>query len=1003
MRRTALAILMLVVLGSVLRAAEPPRVISLGKDGKLAYLFGPQGNRVPDFSHAGYMGGGIPIPDAAACVVVPPGDGDATPRIQSAIEYVSTLPPDEKGIRGAILLPRGRYRIADQIRIRSSGIVLRGEGDGPDGTDLIATGLDRRTLIQIAGRNDLKTEGTPRKIADAYVPVGATVVHLADASGLKPGDEVIVRRPSTKEWIDAIGMYHFVGRPGGDFRFTWLPGKMDIIWQRRIAKIDGDAVTLDAPITTALDAHFGGGTITQYNLSGRIEQIGVEGLRCESEFDANNPRDEEHAWIAIGMESVRNAWVRQVTAAHFAGSAVSILEMCDSITVEDCKSLDPVSELAGYRRHSFYTMGGRTLFQRCHAEHGRRDFSVGYLAAGPNAFVSCSASDEHDFSGAIESWASGVLFDNVNVDGQIRLDNREIWDQGAGWTAANCMLWNSTAPVVTVRNPPGAQNWVFGCWGELVGDGHWGVVNEFIKPDSLYAQQLRERLGADAIQAIARRNVPAGRGDAKNIDDAAPDLLARATHPPAAPKKSLSVQNGWLVCDGKVLVGGRVDVNWWKGRIIPALAPEFGVNITRFVPGRAGPGLTDDLDELTDSMVAHGQAILAHHWGLWYDERRQDHEMVRRIDADVWPPFYEQPWAQSGEGTSWNGLSKYDLTKFNPWYFARLKRFADLCDRKGLVLLNQIYFQHNILEAGAHWVDTPWRPANALQDLGFPEPPAFVDRKRIYMADTFYDVSDPRRREFHRRFIRKSLDNLADNTNVIQTIGEEFTGPLSFVQFWLDTVAEWERDTGKHPLIALGCTKDVQDAILADPERSKPVSVIEFKYWWPLAGGKLFAPQGGHSLAPRQEVREKRGKTGRSEPETERIIRDYRLRYPDKAILCAYDRVDGPAALAAGASVVPFEEPKGSDLLAAIATMRPVAGAENSAREWVLADPGRSYLAYATGGAPVSLDLTDGTYSARWIDPADGSIQDTGESTGGGTKQFSAPGKGEWLLWLTRR
>lgn len=1000
-RRTALAILLFVVLGSVLRAAEPPRVISLGKDGKLACRTDPQGNRVPDFSYAGYMGGGVAVPDAPARVVVPPLDGDATPRIQAAIEYVATLTPDAKGIRGAIQLPRGRFRIAGQIHIRTSGIVLRGEGDGPDGTVLIAAGQDRRTLVQISGRNDSKTEGTPRKITDAYVPVGASTVHLADASNLKPGDEVIVRRPSTKEWIDAIGMYHFAGRPGGDFRFTWLPGKMDITWHRRITKIDGDAVTLDAPITTALDAHFGGGTVAAYIWPGRIEQVGVEGLRCESEFDASNPHDEEHSWIAIGIASARNAWVRQVTAAHFAGSAVSILETCDAITVEDCKSLDPISELAGYRRRSFYTMGGRTLFLRCHAEHGRRDFAVGYLAAGPNAFVSCDASDEHDFSGTIESWASGVLFDNVNVDGQIRLDNREIWDQGAGWTAANCMLWNSTAPVITVRNPPGAQNWVFGCWGELVGDGTWGVVNEFVQPDSLYAQQLKERLGDDALHAIVRRAVPTGGGTAKDIDRAAPELLARATHPSDAPKKPLSVQNGWLVCDGKVLVGSRVDVNWWKGRIIPALAPDFGVNITRFVPGRTGPGLTDDLDELTDSMLAHGQSILAHHWGLWYDERRQDHEMVRRIDADVWPPFYEQPWARSGQGVSWNGLSKYDLTKFNPWYFGRLKRFADLCDRKGLVLLNQMYFQHNILEAGAHWVDTPWRPANALQDLGFPEPPAFVDRKRIYMADLFYDVTDLRRREFHRRFIRHSLDNLADNSNVIQTIGEEFTGPLSFVQFWLDTVAEWERETGKHPLIALSCTKDVQDAILADPQRSKLISVIEFKYWWPLAGGKLFAPKGGQSLSPRQQIRENRGKTTRSEPDTERFIRDYRLRNPDKAILCDYDRLDGPAALAAGASIVPFDEPKASGLLAAIAKMRPVGGTESATRQWTLANPGQSYLAYTTRG-PVSIDLTDGTYSIRWIGARDGRVEDAGQAMGGGTKQFAAPRQGEWFLWLTR-
>ena len=51
---------------------------------------------------------------------------------------------------------------------------------------------------------------------------------------------------------------------------------------------------------------------------------------------------------------------------------------------------------------------------------------------------------------------------------------------------------------------------------------------------------------------------------------------------------------------------------------------------------------------------------------------------------------------------------------------------------------------------------------------------------------------------------------------IFQT-GEEFTGPLAFVQFWLDTIAEWQKETGQRVLVGLSCTKDVQDAILADP------------------------------------------------------------------------------------------------------------------------------------------------------------------------------------------
>ena len=97
-------------------------------------------------------------------------------------------------------------------------------------------------------------------------------------------------------------------------------------------------------------------------------------------------------------------------------------------------------------------------------------------------------------------------------------------------------------------------------------------------------------------------------------------------------------------------------------------------------------------------------------------------------------------------------------------------------------------------------------------------------------------------------YIRKCLDEQAGTTNVIQLTGAEFTGPLHFMQFWLDTVAQWERDTGKHVIVGLSATKDVQDAILSDPVRAPIVSVIDIRYWWYQLDGKPYAPLGGLSM-----------------------------------------------------------------------------------------------------------------------------------------------------------
>ncbi|HMO85344.1 MAG TPA: DUF6298 domain-containing protein, partial [Lacipirellulaceae bacterium] len=297
-------------------------------------------------------------------------------------------------------------------------------------------------------------------------------------------------------------------------------------------------------------------------------------------------------------------------------------------------------------------------------------------------------------------------------------------------------------------------------------------------------------------------------------------------------------------------------------------------------------------------------AAYAHHHGLWYDLRRADHLIVRQADASAAPPFYEQPFARTGRGRAWDGLSKYDLTTYNPWDWRRLRDFADLCERRGLALLHQNYFQHNILEAGAHWVDSPWRPTNNVNDTGFPEPPPFIGDKRIFLAHQFYDVTHPERRQLHRRYIRQCLDNFADATNVLQLTSAEYSGPQEFVEFWIDLIAEWEDETERDALVALSAPKDVQDAILADPRRSARVDVIDIRYWSYTADGSLYAPRGGQNLAPRQHLRQTRQKPA-DFAQIVRAVAEYRQLHPDKAVIYNADqhcpsRRDGWATLMGG-------------------------------------------------------------------------------------------------------
>ena len=59
-------------------------------------------------------------------------------------------------------------------------------------------------------------------------------------------------------------------------------------------------------------------------------------------------------------------------------------------------------------------------------------------------------------------------------------------------------------------------------------------------------------------------------------------------------------------------------------------------------------------------------------------------------------------------------------------------------------------------------------------------------------ANAFYDVTHPLRRKLHQQYIWHCLDTFRDNRNVVLLTNHDFTGPLGFMQFWFDTILQWE-------------------------------------------------------------------------------------------------------------------------------------------------------------------------------------------------------------------
>ncbi len=511
----------------------------------------------------------------------------------------------------------------------------------------------------------------------------------------------------------------------------------------------------------------------------------------------------------------------------------------------------------------------------------------------------------------------------------------------------------------------------------------------------------------------------------------APSLVA----PTATPgSEGLRLRNGWFAQGDRVIWGCAQHNGWWGGyRGGQGFWTTYKVrtSITRNSPGEVGPCLTEDLAELTDNMRRYGYPGFEHNYGLWYDRRRDAHDTTPRKDPQAVAPFLEQPWARSSSGAAWDGLPKYDLTRYNPWYFDRLKEFAGHCDRKGTILFHNFYMQHALLETQAHYVDFPWRPANCLQTTDMPD--------RIPAANVFYDVTHPVRRELHREYIRHCLDVLRDFTNVVHLPSQEYTGPFDFVQFWMDTIAEWEQETGVTVHIGLGTTKDVLDRILTDPLRAEKVSVIDLRYWWYQADGSLFAPVGGREVPGRYaagfEIAD------RSSPrQIYRQVKEYRARFPDKGIIHAINatRQQTWAFLMGGGSMLirrmeypnssrtepwkppaTYIAPEDSAVIQTtydfirnrLATPLPEMTPQelvvsNPDDVWCLAKTNQTYLVYLMQRGRFRLNLSgaSGAFRARWFDPRTGALTDTNGGTvrGGGFIDFEAPNGDDWALLLTR-
>jgi hypothetical protein len=132
-------------------------------------------------------------------------------------------------------------------------------------------------------------------------------------------------------------------------------------------------------------------------------------------------------------------------------------------------------------------------------------------ATGPLVVLNFMA--DHGGVAPHQRWATGLLVDGGKFPGGteqrpgLAFSNRGTAGSGHGWSIGWAVAWNVSSPFLLVQQPPGAMNWCIGCIGTPVTiggtpNGIFDSPGKVVQPVSLYLQQLRDRLGPDAVRNI---------------------------------------------------------------------------------------------------------------------------------------------------------------------------------------------------------------------------------------------------------------------------------------------------------------------------------------------------------------------------------------------------------------------------------------------------------------------------------------------------------------------
>jgi Family of unknown function (DUF6298)/Putative collagen-binding domain of a collagenase len=360
-----------------------------------------------------------------------------------------------------------------------------------------------------------------------------------------------------------------------------------------------------------------------------------------------------------------------------------------------------------------------------------------------------------------------------------------------------------------------------------------------------------------------------------------------------------------------------------------------------------------------------------------------------------WTPL---PYQRTGPGTALDGQPKFDLTKFNPAYFDRMRARIIEAGNRGMYVSIMLFDGWSIADPkGSYQAANPWsaHPFNSANNINGIN----GDPNHDQSGEEIEQFSIPAVTTLQEAYVRKVIDTVNDLNNVLYEIANESNGcgnEINWQYHLIDYLKSYEATQPKqHPVgmtVPWPCGDNTAlfnspaDWISPNGDLNNPpltngskVIVADTDHLCGICGDRTWAWKSfmrGENLLFMDQYDD----SYKLEGGGYNLNQDENLRYNLGYIRTYANRMN-------------------------LAAMTPSSTTSQCSTGYCLRNAvasGAEYLAYLPSGGTITMNLsaTSGTLSVEWFNPSNGATVSGGTVTGGANRQLTAPFSGDAVLYL---